>query len=258
MKNSVKNQILNAARPYLTGKTVDDIVIGISLAACRLSDGSIGVSYILRNELPPECAAFGFAADLIGAPAEEAAELYVGGTDDVRRAIGDAVLTAAASLMPDVVDDDSSDAFGMNPAENDVVGMVGLIKPIAKQLMGKVGKLHIFDQGVFSYYGDDRVLPTELEEELLPLCNKVIITGSSTINGSIDGLLEMCANAEKVVIAGSSTPMIAEGWRNTNVTALAGTYWKPECKDEIFRAVSLGGGIAQLKAYSEKKIVKLK
>ncbi len=258
MKKSVKNQILDAAIPYLAGKTVDDIVIGISLAACRLSDGSIGVAYVLRDELPPECEAFGFAADLVGASAEEAAELFVGGTDNIRRAVGDAVLTAAASGLPDIMDDDSSNAFGINPSESDTVGIVGLIKPVVKQLADKVGKLYVFDRGIFDYYGDNRVLPTEREGELLPLCNKVIITGSSTINGSIDRLLEMCENAEKVVIAGSSTPMLAEGWRNTKVTALAGTYWRPECKDEIFRAVSLGGGIAQLKLYSVKKLVKLK
>ena len=257
MESSVKNEILKAAMPYLEGRRVCDLVIGISLVACQLDNGSIGVAYVLRDDLPPECGAFGFAKELIGAPACEAAKLFTQGTDNIRRAVGNAVLTAAAVKSPGICDDSTDEAFGLNPDKSDTLGMVGLIKPVAKILESKVGKLVVFDQGIARYYGDERVCPTERENELLPLCSKVIITGSSTINGSIDGLLEMCKNAEKIVIVGSSTPMLAEGWKNTTVTALAGAYWKPECKEEIFRAISLGGGISQLKSFSAKKILKL-
>ena len=255
MKNSVKNEILGAAMPHLAGKAVRDIVIGISLVGCELSDGSIGVAYVLRENLPAGCG-FGFAGDMLGAPAAETARLFTEGDDDLRRALGNAVLTAAVSGAKEICDDTSNHAFGIEPTENDTVGMVGLIKPVAKQMAEKAGKLIVFDEG--AYRDGENVYATELEAELLPKCSKVIITGSSTINGSIDGLLEMCKNAKKTVIVGSSTPMISAGWKNTNVTALAGTYWKKECKEEIFRTISLGGGISQLKKYSEKKIVNLK
>ncbi|MDO4815692.1 MAG: DUF364 domain-containing protein [Bacillota bacterium] len=258
MENSVKSDILKAAMPHLEGRRVCDLVIGISLVACLLDNGNIGVAYVLRNELPPECGAFGFAKDLIGAPAREAAKLFTQGTDNVQRAVGNAVITAAAANVPGICDDSTDEAFGICPLKSDTLGMVGLIKPVAKQLESKVGKLIVFDKGIDDYYGDGRVYPTERESELLPLCSKVIITGSSTINGSIDGLLDMCKCAEKIVIVGSSTPMLAEGWKNTPVTALAGTYWKPECREEIFRAISMGGGISRLKPFSAKKILKLK
>ena len=44
----VKN-IITAAQPYLEGKTVKDLVVGISLISCQLDDGSVGVSYVLRH-----------------------------------------------------------------------------------------------------------------------------------------------------------------------------------------------------------------
>ena len=89
---------------------------------------------------------------------------------------------------------------------------------------------------------------------LLPECTKMIITGSSTINGSIDGLLEMCCNATQIALVGSSTPMFPEGWKDTKVTSLAGAWWPKERKEDIFRIISQGGGIAQLRQIIQHKI----
>ena len=60
----VKN-VLAAARPYLAGKTVKDLVVGISLISCQLDNGSVGVSYVLRHGLPPACSAFAYAREAI-------------------------------------------------------------------------------------------------------------------------------------------------------------------------------------------------
>lgn len=251
--SSVKYAILKAAEPYLEGLTVKDLVIGISLVACQLSDGSIGVAYVLRNALPPECGAFAFASDVIGMSAHDAAQLFTEGRDDVQRAVGDAVLAAASKGVEGIHDDESNDIFGISPSENDTLGMIGLIGPVARKLEGRAGRLIIFDESLSQYYGAGEVEPMSRQSELLPLCSKVIITGSATVNGSIDGLLQLCSNAEQIVVVGASTPMFPEGWKGTKVTRLAGSHWKSECKDEIFRAISLGGGIAQLKNFVIKK-----
>ena len=96
---SVKYRILEAAKPYLEGKTVQDLVVGISLIAVQLSDESVGVSYVLRYGLPPECAAFGYARNAVGMSAWDVAQWSVEGKDNVARSIGGAVL-AAASQQP--------------------------------------------------------------------------------------------------------------------------------------------------------------
>ena len=90
-----------------------------------------------------------------------------------------------------------------------------------------------------------------------PILINYIVLGVSigaTINGSIDGLLEMCPNASQIALVGSSTPMFPEGWKDTRVTALAGSWWPSERKDEIFRIISQGGGIAQLRQIIQHKI----
>lgn len=253
----VKQSILDAATPYLHGRTLKDLVVGISLVACELDDGSVGVSYVLRNGLPPECGAFGFARELIGESAENVARLYTDGNDNLQRSIGDCVLVAASQQLDGIADDSNNSFFGINPCSSDTVGMIGLITPVAKALKNEVGNLIVFDEGISTYYGTDNVYPMCRQEELLPQCNKVIITGSSTINGSINGLLSMCSYAKEIVIVGSSTPMFASGWKGTGVTALAGSWWRNDCKDAIFREISLAGGIMHVKQYSLFKIVRL-
>ena len=253
----VKQSILKAATPYLRERRLKDLIIGISLIACELDDGSVGVSYVLRNGLPPECGAFGFARELIGKNALEVAELFIHGDDNVQRSVGDCVLIAASRQLDGIEDDDKETFFGIEPAPGDTVGMIGMIGPVAKALKSWVGEIIVFDESISEFYGTENVFSMCRQEELLPKCDKVIITGSSTINGSIDGLLTMCKNAKEIVMVGTSTPMFAEGWKGTGVTALAGSWWKSECKEEIFREISLGGGIKHLKKYALQKIIRL-
>ena len=257
-KTSVKYRILEAARPYLEGKTVKDLVVGISLIAVQLSDEAVGVSYVLRYALPPECGAFGYARNAIGMSAWDVAKWTVEGRDNIARSIGGAVL-AAASQSLDIADDtDDKCHYGMDITPEDTVGMIGFIKPVAKVLEKQVKKLYVFDEGVSLYEGNIRVCGMDQQPVLLPECTKMIITGSSTINGSIDGLLEMCANAQQIALVGSSTPMFPEGWKGTNVVSLAGSWWPKERKEDVFRIISQGGGIAQLKPIIRHKIAYVK
>lgn len=253
-KTSVKYRILEDAKAHLEGKTVKDLVVGISLIAVQLSDETVGVSYVLRYALPPECGAFGYARNAIGMSAWEVANWTVEGEDNIARSIGGAVL-AAASQSLDIGDDtDDKCHYGMDITPEDTVGMIGFIRPVAKTLEKQVKKLYVFDEGVSLYEGTIRVCGMDQQPLLLPECTKMIITGSSTINGSIDGLLQMASNATQIALVGSSTPMFPEGWKDTKVTALAGSWWPKERKDDIFRIISQGGGIAQLKPIIQHKI----
>ena len=255
---SVKYSILEAAKPYLEGLTIRDLAVGISLIAVQLSNEAVGVSYVLRYGLPPECSAFGYAAGAVGMSAWDVAKWTVEGRDNIARSIGGAVL-AAASQQLDIADDiDEKCHYGMDITAEDTVGMIGFIKPVAKILSKQVKQLYVFDEGVSLYEGNIHVCGMDRQPELLPQCTKMIITGSSTINGSIDGLLDMCCNASQIAMVGSSTPMFPEGWKNTKVTTLAGSWWPSERKEEIFRIISQGGGIAQLRSIIQHKIAFVK
>lgn len=248
----VKN-VLTAAKPYLEDKTVKDLVVGISLISCQLSDGSVGVSYVLRHGLPPGCSAFAYAKQAIGKPAAEIAVWLAEKEDYIGRSIGSAVLSAASQQI-DIPDDDNPDKmFGIDFAAEDTVGMIGMIGPVAKALQSRVKEVIVFDESVSAFGGNVSIHPMSEQPLLLPKCSKMIITGSSTINGSIDGLLAMCPNATEIAMVGSSTPMFPQGWAGTKVTSLSGSWWKNEAKEEIFKAISCGSGIMELQPYMLKK-----
>ena len=248
----VKN-IITAAQPYLEGKTVKDLVVGISLISCQLSDGSVGVSYVLRHGLPPGCSAFAYAKNAIGKPAAEVAAGLMEKDDYIGRSIASSVLSAASQQI-DIPDDNNPEKmFGIQFDAEDTVGMIGLIGPVAKALQSKVKEVIVFDESVSAFGGNVSIHPMCEQPALLPKCSKMIITGSSTINGSIDGLLAMCPNATEIAMVGSSTPMFPQGWADTKVTSLSGSWWKNEAKEEIFKAISCGSGIMELHPYMIKK-----
>ena len=66
------NDIQKQAMPYLKGRAIQDLVVGVSLIAVQLDDGSIGVSYVLRESLPGGCSVFPYAREAVGMSAEEA------------------------------------------------------------------------------------------------------------------------------------------------------------------------------------------
>lgn len=252
-ESRIVRRVLDAAEPCLAGKTVTDLVIGISLISCQLSDGSVGISYVLRHGLPPACSAFAYAKEALGRPAAEVAAWLLEKDDNVGRSVGSAVLSAASQQLPIPDDDDPDKMFGLEFTAEDTVGMIGLIGPVAQALKKRVKELIIFDEGVSVFGGNVTVQPMNRQAELLPGCNKLIVTGSSTINGTVDSLLEMGRNAEAVAMVGSSTPMYPAAWEGTNVKSLSGSWWRNEAKEDIFRTISRGGGIMELAPYMLKK-----
>ena len=250
----IMEKVLNAARPYLEDRTVKDIVIGISLMACELDSGDVGISYVLRDDLPNGCSVFPYAQQVVGHPAAEIAQWSINGRDNLQRGIASVVL-AAASRGQNIPDEDKNGPpFGLDVTKNDTVGMIGLIPPVAENLKKTAGRMIVFDKGLSLHGGNDMICDEKLKPELLPECDVVILSGTTTINGTIDSLLEMCVRARNIVLVGPSTPMFPSGWDDTNVTRLAGSWWTNEHKNEIFRLVSLACGISHLQRFMIKKL----
>lgn len=252
------NSVLKSAWPYLQGSKVRDLVVGISLIAVELDSGFVGVSYVLREGLQAGCSIFPYLQDLAGKDSTGVAEWAVTGGDDLQRAVGMAVL-AAASRGQDLKDSTvSGSPLGVELKKEDTVGMIGLIPPVADMIRPRVKELYIFDKGVSKCGGAaDAILPAEEQSHLLPLCNVVILSGTTMINGTADGLLKICNQAREVVMIGASTPMYPEAFLGTGITLLAGSWWKGECKESIFKKISLACGIRELGPYSLKKSVKV-
>ena len=245
-------RVLAAAQPYLAGLTLDELAVGPSLIGCRLSNGAVGVSYLLRDALPGGCGAFPYAQTAEGQSAADIASWAASGQDDLQRGVGMAVLNAASQAL-DIDDDIKDPPFGLAVRPGEVVGMVGYIPPIAHKLAQKAEEMIIFDHGAW-LEGDPDVRPTDQQPLLLPRCDILVLTGTCAINGTIDSLLAMGEKAREIVLVGTSTPMFPQGFKGSGVTRLAGSWWNNGDKDYIFKQITLAGGIRSISRSMQAKL----
>lgn len=253
------DRVLSVAKPYLKDQSIVDAVLGLSLIGIELDNKDIGLAYMLRDRLPAGCSSFGFAQEIIGANAYQVAKLARDGEDDAQKGVGMAVLTAGTRQL-DLPDEDDKDPYlGLDVRSDDVVGMIGFIPPIAKSFSEKVRELIIFDKGISHIASGNLqfVKPMDMQAQLLPKCDTLIISGTTVINQTIDDLLNMCSGAREIIMIGSSTPMYPEAFQGTKVKILAGAWWDNQYKSELFKKISLSCGISHIKKFMIKKAIRV-
>ena len=96
------------------------------------------------------------------------------------------------------------------------VGVVGHLKEMVRRNRNAAKKMYVFELDP----KDEMDLPAELEDELLPECDIVVITGSSLVNGTLPHILELCPGAYKI-LTGPSVPQ-CEGLLDFGIDRLAG------------------------------------
>ncbi len=258
-KNIIAKKVIESSEPYLKDRIVTDLVIGLSLAAVQLDNGFVGVSYVHRDDLLPRCGS-GYSGDVIGKSAFDIASLLVKSLNPITsldKTIASAILCAGSHAI-DIPDDNSSKMFGVDFSANDTIGMIGNIAPVARSLENKGCKVIVFDKAMSDRGLGENIIAMEKQRELLPNCNKMLISGSAFINGTIDELLELTKDSEETIMVGTSTPMYPAGWQGTGVTVLAGSWWDSGEKEKLFKTISLAGGIPHLQELMIKKALCVK
>lgn len=244
--------VFQEGKPHLKDRTIKDLRIGLELLALQLDDGSLGVTYVLKNELEHSCGASPFSGKYIGMSALDLAEQIFHHPNVLTTALAIAALNAVAPpASKDMLQKEGNrDAvFSVDVSPEDTVGLVGHIGPVIRRLKDHPGKMHIFERDLSK--GDN--LNNENEQaSLLPTCDLVFITGATIINGSIENVLSYCSKARDIVLVGSSTPIYPTAFLGSGITVLAGTRWLPEKGQDILNGVSQSAGMQQLMAYGKK------
>ena len=260
----IMERIYDLALPRLSGKRIKEVRIGISLMVVELDDGSIGVTYVLRDEIDHVCSAIPQDTKIVGMPAEEVAKWALQHDNVISSALGLAVLNAVAPFeqieaehnQQGITDthNDFDAVFSVEIQPEDTIGVIGHIGPVIMRLTGKVKRMIVFERG-------EKIAPPDFPEskqpELLPQCQVVFVTSASLINGTLENLLKYCQNARDIVMVGSSTPMYPLAFSGTKVTVLAGTKWLSEYREGILTDISLCAGIKQMMKYGQKVTAKI-
>jgi uncharacterized protein (DUF4213/DUF364 family) len=247
---AIVDEIYNRLNVLLQGRTVAEVRMGLGYTAVGLDNGRCGIAYTYREEAHEGCSAVREAGTLAGRPASELAS-WVKRPDAVAGAVGLATLNALIDPPADATDSDLLDLLEIHSDE--AVGMVGYFGPWVEVLRGRVRALHIFERRP---QRQPEVLPDWAASTLLPECHAVIISGTTIINRTLDGLLAHCGNAREIAISGPSTPLVPEVFRLRGVTLLGGVQVvNPE---RLFQIVSEGGGTRHFGTAVRKLAVRLK
>jgi len=216
---------------------VAEVRIGLGYTAVLLEDGRCGLAYTLHEEAYESCCVVGEAGTLAGRSAPQLAA-WIKSSDTTACAVGLATLNALIGPPDRAVESDIVDLLPVGA--HDAVGMVGYFGPLISPLKKRARVLHVFERRPDSGGGS---LPESAARDLLPECQIIIMTATTLLNHTIDGLIELCKNAREVALLGPSTPFLPEVFGNRGVTILSGL--QVVDAPQVLRVVSEGGGTRQ-------------
>lgn len=239
------DRILKEAETGMKGLKVQDARIGLGYTAILNSGGGLGLAYTFRKSLPDRCCIYKNAGTLIGKDLADVAGLFAGGGDLIHSALG---LAAINSVTPkDTGQGQEGDVMkGLSLAGDDVVLMIGHFAPIEQEIRKITPHLHIFDDGL-----DRKPSGGGLDiESAMEGCTVAVITATSLINKTLDGIIEKTKKATRRVLLGPSTPLFRSAFRGEGIHMLSGMV----CEDapRILEIVSQGGGTMQIKRFARK------
>jgi len=241
--------ILNSLKQYAqekaAGLIVTDVRIGMCYTAVLLDNGSAGVAYTFRKEVPPGCACFQTGDRLAGQPVSDILE-YATSENLLERTLGIAAANALINYSrAELVAGDTLELVA--PGEDDVVGMVGYFGPLVPVLKKRVKELRIFEKVTMP---SQDVYPEQQAFDFLPSCSIALITSTSLINLTADSLLKASRKCRTIALVGSSTPLASDIFEPYGVNLLSGIVITDT--QGILRIVSECGGTRNFKGHVNK------
>lgn len=244
MEKTIQKKIIDFLLPFSEGLKIADVRIGLGYTSVRLDNGNTGLAWTARNQ-SGTCTHMNSAGTLAGSPAIELLTMLDKVPNPIARTIGLAAANALAAGLPrpDAEDEEVMDLIDVQSSDH--VVMVGFFGPLMPALKKTGCRLDVLE------LRNDRpgTISPEEGREPLAACSVAIITATSIVTGTLDGLLADLGNPRAVVILGPSTFIRPEVFAETPVTHLAGAWVRNPAAVE--RIVSEGGGTMILRQYMD-------
>lgn len=231
------NEIAGRLHRRLLGEsrrcTVEDVRIGGSYIAVVLTGGRVGLAARLKEFAGTQIEIPGTA--ICGKRADALLTHLVSGTGAVERALGLATANALIHPPAPAEEEDAISLMGLRPRER--VAMVGLFRPIVSRIEATGVILSVIE----------RDTPEKERREILGACSVAIITATTLLNGTLEGILSELGRPRHVALIGPSTPLCEEIFRGSPVTHLGGSAIVDAAG--LSRVVSEGGGTPAMRPY---------
>jgi uncharacterized protein (DUF4213/DUF364 family) len=214
---------------------VEEVRIGASYVAVVLTGGRIGLAARLKEAAGEVIVPFLASERISGSPADTLLDRLVSGAGAVERALG---LAVANALLHPAIPGREEDTIGLmklRPGER--VAMVGLFRPIVPRIEAAGVRLSIIE----------RDTPEQERIQALGACDVAIVTATTLLNGTLEGVLNELGRPRHVALMGPSTPLCEEIFRGTPVTHLGGSAIVDGAA--LLRVIARGGGTPEMRPY---------
>ena len=233
--------------------TVERAVLGLFFSGVKLSNGFGGVCYTPTKDIPEAvcCPSSAKAMPLSGKLTQRPVRQYLQdlfGDNVLRKILGVAVLNALSAFCWTRMSEkpysletgcDAFDDVVLNPGQKAVV--VGALAPMLRWLLKENADFRVLEQDPATlkdwempYYA-----PPEDAVHYVPEADVLVITGTTLINDTLEGLLEMAKPGAQIVVTGPTASMLPDAFFKRGVTSLGGILvQKP---DELLDIISEGG-----------------
>ncbi|MBU1140746.1 MAG: DUF364 domain-containing protein [Proteobacteria bacterium] len=235
----IAENLIERGRPLSRGRTITDVRLGLDYTIVEISDGSAGLAWTPDKKQSGSCTHLRLAGCLLGM---EAAELltWLASEKFLERAIGLVTFNALNSTVDrELLEEESISLLKLQ--NTDHVVMVGYFAPLIPKIKATSCQLTVIELD-----GEKPgVIGVGPGMTALAACDVAIITSTSIINNTIDGLLAVLSGHRAAVMIGPSTPVCPEVFAGTGISQLSGAYVFDVDKAKII--VSQGGGTMLLK-----------
>jgi len=233
-----RDRLVSLVEETSGGRHLEEVIVGLGFTLVYLDNGAGGLAYTLREDLERGCDVFAEAGNLGGMEVDEVLP-WIGGGSTVASSVGLAAANALLQPPEEAFAADLLTALDLQPKERVVT--VGRFRPMEPQLEKTGATLEAIERGA-------SVAP-------LSDCDVALITATSIINNTLDGLLEEVKAAREVVILGPSTPHAPEAFADSPVTLIAGSAIADLQK--VRRVASEGGGTRSMGKALRKWVVRI-
>ncbi|MFL5266577.1 MAG: Rossmann-like domain-containing protein [Stellaceae bacterium] len=268
---SILDESIEAIREILgrelDGLTVERTVVGLFFSGVKLNNGVAGACATPIKTIPeavccPSSAmSMPFPGKLRGRPAFDLAQEALG-ENGIRRAVGIAALNALADTCwrrrphPDTelqLGIDAFDATEIYPGDRVVV--VGAFVPFLRELKRRRQSYLVLEQDPATLKAEELPFfrPAEQAAAVVPQADVLLITGTTLINDTLEGLLALASPAARVTMVGPTVTMLPDAFLHRGADVL-GTV-RITAPEESLDILAEGGSGYHFLGRSAQKVV---
>lgn len=245
--------VLERLGPEAEALQLERAVLGIFFTGVKLSNGAGGICATPVKSVP-EAVCCPSSARAMPVPGRIRGRRAVQVLDDLyrpqdlRRALAIATLNALVealwqrdgappAALPD--DGDAFDALDIGP--KDRVALVGAFPPYMRTLRKRGQPFNVLelDPGTLKPEELPYYEPADRAPQVIPRADVFITTGTTLINGSLDGLLQLLKPGAQAAVIGPTATLVAGPYARRGVTVVGGT--RVRAIDELLELLAEGG-----------------